>query len=203
MPLKTHISTESPQMAPIPSANTAAGGGREPLICRSPLLFGGEARILVNFDSDTIYFERCFTPKTFLAVRQKLWVCPLGDIVTVKRCQGRRVNCEWLQIVTKSGTALFSFTGTNFEALSQYLLQRFPQPGVSLIGLAMRGILLTFVVAPFFVIALLRIWHGCRGAWLFPVVLGLVIVSGLLRRRSSAAAKSNRDGGKSNRPDPD
>ena len=117
---------------------------------------------MLDFDSDTIYFERCFTPKTFLAVRQKLWVCPLGDIVTVKHCQGRRVNCEWLQIVTKSGTALFSFTGTNFKALSQYLLQRFPQPGVSLIGLAMRGILLTFVVAPFFVIALLRIWHGCR-----------------------------------------
>jgi hypothetical protein len=120
------------------------------LICRSASLLGGESCIIVDFDSDTIHFKRCYTPNTFLAVQRKLWVCPLSDILSVerRRVSGRGGVFEYLNVVTKTGTARIMETATNFEVLSQYLLQRSPHvPKVSIIGLAVRGILASILIA--------------------------------------------------------
>ena len=64
-------------------------------------------------------------------------------------------------------------------------------------GRALRVILFILVVIPMVAIAIFKIWVGVRGAWLFPVILILVLVSEMLRRRSAARAKENHVGGKS------
>jgi len=159
------------------------------LICRAAWPFG-KSSIIVDFDSETIHFTRCFTSRTFLAVQEKYWACPLSDIVSVEQRPSRNPRYQSLSIVTKTGKAWFFSTDTNFEVLSQYLLQRFPRPPVSKMARALGVILFILVVIPTVAIAIVKIWVGVRGAWLFPVILILVLVSEQLRRLS--ASKSAR-----------
>ncbi len=165
------------------------------LTCRAAWPFGTSS-IIVDFDAETIHFTRCFTPQTFLAVQKKYWVCPLSDILSVEQRPTRDPRYQSLRIVTKTGKAWFFSTDTNFEVLSQYLLQRFPRPPVSKMARALRVILLILVVIPAFAIAIFQIWSGVRFAWLFPVILILVLVSERLRRRSAARAMENKVSGK-------
>ena len=166
------------------------------LTCRAAWPFGNSS-IIVDFDSETIHFTSCFTPQTFLAVQKKYWACPLSDILSVEHRPTRDPRYQSLRIVTKTGKAWFLSTNTNFEVLSQYLLQRFPRPPVSKMARALRVILFILVVIPMVAIAIFKIWVGVQGARLFPVILILVLVSERLRRRSAARAKENHVGGKS------
>lgn len=92
------------------------------LVCRKAGVFGGESRIIIDFDADTIHFEHCFTANEFLARQKEHWSCPLDDVVEVERDVIKGV--PYLSIVTTTGKAFYGSAGTNFEELSRCLQGR-------------------------------------------------------------------------------
>ena len=81
--------------------------------------------VLVDPESETIYFVNCYVPRRFLAVAQREYRCPVSNIRAIHRFFDK--GLEWLIIATDAGKANIPNLGADFEALWHVLKNFVPE----------------------------------------------------------------------------
>jgi len=81
--------------------------------------------VVIDPQSETIYFLNCHVPRRFLAVAEREYSCPMRNIRAIHRFVDRSI--EWLTVVTDAGKAVVPNTGADFEELWRVLRDFVPE----------------------------------------------------------------------------